>query len=224
LKFRFVFIFFFLVFCFWFFNQSEEGSKISAKNYVQNYIQKIKSFNKLSASSMADSSDSIILEKLRIEAENVGKIDSAPQETEEKLQNWARSMSASDLTALKATAINVKSPQDERFLAVMLMSWSQKPSAAEHLKDIALSRFDPLLINDRGRDFEKILRMQAVDGLSDLPPTKNSLQDIIKYSPETYLVDRAHRNQWALQGNAQKPKAQDEVALEALLKKRNKNN
>ena len=161
--------------------------------------------------------------KLHQEASLIGKIDNAPEDTEERLQNWAKTLNQKDLEQLEATALNIEKPQDDRFLAVMLMGWSDKAEALENLKDIALAKIDPYLSPNRMGDFERVLRMQALDGMLDLPANSENktatLQSIAANTNDTTLADRASRALAALNTGAPTPKQQEEKAYEALLKK-----
>lgn len=164
--------------------------------------------------------------KLHQEASLIARIDSAPENTEERLQVWARSLSADDLKQLEKKALDISQPQDDRFLAVMLMGWSEKVEALDSLEDIALSEIDPFLSPNRMGDFERVLRMQAVDGMLDLPQGPNTvqaLQKIASNTTETSTADRANRALWAQRGDAPAPKEQDKTALEQLLKKPKRN-
>ena len=161
--------------------------------------------------------------KLHQEASLIGRIDSAPDDTEERLQSWAKSLNQKELELLEATALNIEKPQDDRFLAVMLMGWSEKAEALDNLKDIALAKIDPYLSPNRSGDFERVLRMQAVDGMIDLPAQTqvivNTLQAVAAKTDDTTLADRANRALLAMQSGAPTPKEQEEKAYEELLKK-----
>lgn len=175
------------------------------------------------ATKTAEQELSPIEKKLHQEASFIGRIDSAPDDTEERLQNWAKSLNEKDLEQLEATALNIQKPQDDRFLAVMLMGWSEKAEALENLKDVALANIDPYLSPNRMGDFERVLRMQAVDGMLDLPAQSqvvvNTLQAVAAKTNDTTLADRANRALLAMQGGAPTPKEQEEKAYEELLKK-----
>ena len=164
-----------------------------------------------------------IEKKLHQEATLVGRPDTAPDDTEERLQEWAHTLSAKELEQLEQAALNIKKPQDDRFLAVMLMAWSKKAEALEHLKDIALAEIDPFLSPNRMGDFERILRMQAIDGMIDLPAhdehIEKTLQAVVARAGDSSIADRANRALWALRGDAPIPQEQDKKALEELLKK-----
>lgn len=165
--------------------------------------------------------------KLHQEASFVGRIDTAPEDTEERLQEWAHSLSKEELDQLEQAALDVQKPQDDRFLAVMLMAWSQKAEALENLKDIALAEINPFLNPNRKGDFERILRMQAVDGMIDLPVHTqnivNTLRSVAAKTADSTIADRANRALWAATQNAPSPKEQDQKALDELLKKTKEN-
>ena len=164
--------------------------------------------------------------RLRNEASNVGRMDAAPDGTEVRLQEWAQTLSATELEQLEKAALNIEKPQDDRFLAVMLMAWSEKAEALENLKDIALAEIDPFLSPNRLGDFERVLRMQAVDGMIDIPGQgeniARTLQSVAASTADTTIADRAYRALASVQGEAKSPEQQDKEAMEALLKKSKK--
>ena len=200
-------------------------------NLIQELKQKTSLKKEAPATSNAVAGDAkpltAVEEKLRQEASLVGRMDSAPEDTEERLQKWAHTLSKEELEQLEETALDIKKPQDDRFLAVMLMAWSEKAEALENLKDIALAEIDPYLTPNRRGDFERILRMQAVDGMIDLPVhTQNiakTLQSVAANTGDSTIADRANRALSALHEEAQSPKEQDKAALEKLLKKPKRN-
>lgn len=165
--------------------------------------------------------------KLHQEAALVARLDSAPDDTEQRLQDWAHTLSTKELEQLEQAALNTQKPQDDRFLAVMLMAWSKKAEALENLKDIALSEIDPFLSPNRMGEFERILRMQAIDGMIDLPAhdehIERTLQAVVARTGDSSIADRANRALWALRGAAPIPEEQDRKALEELLKKPKRN-
>jgi hypothetical protein len=159
--------------------------------------------------------------KLAEESLRIAQIDEKPNETEQRLRVWAESLTTEDLRDLATHARNSRENQDRRFLATLLMGWSQKAAALEFLVDLAKSSLDPLTGPQRFGDFERVLRMQAVDGILELPmaPTQvmNALQAILNHSDQAAVVDRAQRALWFLQGMAPTPTQQDLRALKELI-------
>jgi hypothetical protein len=185
---------------------------------------KIKSPQRIIAS---ESSELSVMEKqLHHEATLIAQVDSDPEETEVRLKDWAHTLNEKDLNELKTMALNTEVPQDDRFLAVMLMGWSDQLAALENLKDIVLAEIDPYLNPNRKGDFERALRMQAIDGMISLPAhaqiLATSLQNVIAKTNEAALADRANRALASINGHAPKPAEQDQAALDELLKKSKK--
>ena len=158
--------------------------------------------------------------KLRQEASHVSRMDAAPDDTEFRLQDWAHTLSAAELEQLEKAALDIQKPQDDRFLAVMLLAWSEKTEALENLKDIALSEIDPFLSPNRLGDFERVLRMQAVDGMLDIPVQgeniAKTLQSVAASTADTTIADRAYRALASVQDEVKTPKEQDEEALKRI--------
>jgi hypothetical protein len=214
---RIAFLLILILGAFWFLSQkapilkAQLASQNSSKKSQTSESQVSKNLNSSSPLSL----------KLREESLKIGKVDGDPEETEKKLQAWARSLSSDDLKELALQAISLDVPQDTRFLAVMLLGWSEKFEALSHLTDIALAEIDPFLSPNRSGDFERILRMQAVDGILKLPisaqDSERSLSSIAARSGQSSLVDRAHRALWALRGQALQPSEQDQEALGKVL-------
>lgn len=166
--------------------------------------------------------------KFHQEVVAISQVDESPEKTEERLKNFSKDLKATEIQALYLSILDMKRPQDERFLAVTLLSWSQKPEVGLLLENIALSEIDPFLSTGRHAEFENVLRMKAVEGLADLPLSEvehqRHLQNIVRKTANAQVSDRAQRSLWALAGAADKPEIQDEKALVELLEKSTKPN
>lgn len=164
--------------------------------------------------------------QLKVAAEKIAHLDSDPQKTEEELKAFSKNLEPADVQKLFKIALNRESPQDLRFLSVMLLGWSEFEGASQLLEDIATEDIDPFLSPDRQGDFESVLRMQAVEGLEGLSlgssQHQKHLQNIISKSSSTLVIDRAQRALWASAGNADSPREQDEKALKKVLEKSEK--
>lgn len=162
-------------------------------------------------------------QKIHTEVNLISQIDANPEATEERLKDLSRHLHDTELKALYESSLNHEKSQDERFLSVMLLAWSEKPEAGQLLENIALTESDPYLDSGRNADFESVLRMKAVEGLHDLPLSskehQNHLQNIIQKSSNSQVVDRAQRALWASAGEAERPEKQDEKALQEVLEK-----
>lgn len=207
-----------LIGVFWIFDQKTPSLKTKLSSPV--FKDRINESNRKNTHLISKTS---LTDQLQKEALNIGKVDSNPAETEKKLQDWARSLNLQELRELAGQALNLNLPQDTRFLAVMLLGWSEKLESLNPLMDIALAEIDPYLSPNRSGDFERILRMQALDGILNLPlsssDAESSLTTISSRSSQSVVVDRAQRGLWFLRGQAQKPAEQDHEALTRILKR-----
>lgn len=145
-----------------------------------------------------------------------------PIHAEIELREHAQKLNPSDFPLLQKMALDRNEKQDQRFVAVTLLALSNQIQSADYLKNIALTPIDPYLSVGPNADFEKVLRMRAVEGLGEIPLNSNELSNylsqIISSSDITLIIDRAHRLNLAYQGLAPTPEQQDQEALKKLLR------
>ena len=159
--------------------------------------------------------------EFKVESEKIGQVDANPESTHNRLKNWAILLSKADLVKLKKMALNPQSPQDDRALSVYLLSLSNREESLSELGDIARNPI-PDNPNPRIKEFELILRRQAVEGLVR-PEQKalsvSELKNTIEHSAEPWIVDGSQRGLLSLEGQVEPIQTQDEKALEKLLKR-----
>ena len=152
----------------------------------------------------------------------IAALNDDPVQTEIELHKHAQKLSPNDFPLLQKMALDRNEKQDQRFVAVTLLALSNQIQSADHLKNIALTPIDPYLSVGPNADFEKVLRMRAVEGLGEIPLNSNELSNylsqIISSSDITLIVDRAQRLNLAYQGLAPTPEQQDQEALKKLLR------
>ena len=152
---------------------------------------------------------------------DIGKIQNDPVVAELRMRTAAQDLPKSDYSVLEKIILDTGLNQDDRFVALTLLTWSNNANVASTLVKIATSGFDPVLNPNQKSDFEKILRMSAVEGLSEIPlqPFKRIqyLNQILVQTELEPIVDRAMRSLWAEQKLAMSVVDQDKEALKKLL-------
>lgn len=161
---------------------------------------------------------------LKEEAQNLSRLHEDPTSIELGLRERALQLTKAQLLELKDFSLDSRHDQDQRFLAVTLLAWSNQAEAAPHLEAIASSEYDAILNPDRLGDFEKVLRLRATEGLGEIS-IPNELrsqlaQHILAKSPYPVIADRTHRLLWSQQGLAPKPEEQDLEALGKMIQKK----
>ncbi|MEN0059498.1 MAG: hypothetical protein AAGB31_11735 [Bdellovibrio sp.] len=160
---------------------------------------------------------------LKQESAKLAQVQEDPAKVEQSLRQQARQLTLPQLQLLRERSLDLDVAEDERFLALTLIAWSEQREARSLLEQISLVPVDPFLSPGRKGDFERVLRMQAVEGLQDLALSstelQNSLRHIISRSGEAMTTDRAHRLLWSSQQRAPSPQEQDKAALKKLLQR-----
>lgn len=129
------------------------------------------------------------------ESLKVGKPDSNPQKSFEKLQAVARGLKRMDVENLKKTALNNELNNDRRFMSVYLLTLADNASTAPALMSIAL---DPLTIQDMSSRLyaeELMIRTQALQGLAKYQPNEGEgpLHQYLQKQDNSFLADQARR-------------------------------
>lgn len=188
---------------------------------LPNSILKIKSESRQREKKTNTPLDPNFKKTFAMRAHQLAQIQEDPSKVELELRDFARSLSRENLKELAELAADIRNNQDERFLAVTLIMWSKNPESSSQLIEIASLDFDPMLSPGRAGDFERILRMLAVEGLLEVPGSNQEkqvwAQKILSKTTLTEVSDRTHRLLWSLEGRAQSPAQQDETALTKLL-------
>lgn len=155
--------------------------------------------------------------RLKRESIKAGKIDESPQKTEQELFEFSQKLSLAELKQLKELAVSVDGDGDERSLAAYLLSLNRSKESIAIVEDIVLQSV-PDLHEPRRNDFEYAVRAQILENLEANPhqqETHEALNQIVKRSESTFLVDRAQRIRSYRSNKTPSLKEQD---LEALKK------
>jgi len=158
-------------------------------------------------------------QQLKAESNLIGQTTEHIEETEKRLQQMADNLDAYQLNYLKSVVMDLNQAGDERALAIELLSRNTSNTAAQILKEFALS-------NDRGlrgvaKDQEIVFKAQAIEGIAAQPEKSLALQYLSEISRKTdsaFLNDRALRAQAVIKDNVQSLEKQDQKALEKLVK------
>ena len=155
------------------------------------------------------------------EAQRISNLQSDPKAVEQKMDQLARSMNALDLKKLEVIMQNKNEEGDERAMAVELISRSKTPEAMDALKDFVLTRENSAGENwTRNREFESVLRAQAIEGIAAFPQKQLALTYLNSMAgqiDESFLKDRIVRSEESLKGRAPTTQQQDEAALKQLV-------
>lgn len=202
--------------------KQESTSKASIQNLTK--VDTYSSHEKLNTQSSLSKQESKVVsfeQEFRREAEQISQVDPEPEKTATRLKSWALLLAKEDLKKLTDLALTTNSAGDDRALAVYVLSLSNRPESIENLGEIARKPI-PENLNPRAKEFELVLRMQAVEGMTK-PEQKTlsvaELQKTIQSSPEAWVVDRSQRALPSLNGKVASPAAQDQAALESLLRR-----
>ena len=129
------------------------------------------------------------------ESLNVGRPDTNPKRSFERLKAVAKSLRSKDIDTLKHTALNNELDNDRRFLSVYILALAETAAVAPALMSIAL---DPLTIQDMSSQRyaeELMIRTQALEGLANYQPASGHgpLQKYLEKQDNAFLADQARR-------------------------------
>lgn len=160
-------------------------------------------------------------EKFKEEAVQISKIQSDPDLAQTRMKELAAAMTTKDVQDLYEIISDDKNNGDQRALAVELLSIKNDTTSL-----IALQNFvaNDKTINgikwDRKKEFETILRAQAVESIAAYPQKDIALSTLSYLQhkvDERFLNDRIGRAAANLKDNAPALQQQDDAALKKLL-------
>ena len=128
-----------------------------------------------------------------------------PNAAEEKIQSLAATLTNQDLNQLSEVMANKNSLGDQRAMAVELLSRSRSVAAIKKLEDF-IKDHDDTLKWSRSREFESVLRAQAIEGIAAFPQKDfaiSSLTSLDTKISESFLKDRIRRSVASLKNQAQ---------------------
>lgn len=156
------------------------------------------------------------------QAQQIGQVQNDPESAEIELKTLARQMQPSDIKRMRQIAEDVKVNGDDRALAVELLGRNQTSQALHELADFVVNQEN--MTGDqawsRSREFETVLRAQAVEGIGIYPERSTAdsiLQEVGNKVSDAFVKDRIARTRASLRGAAPTPEQQDEQALRKLV-------
>ncbi len=158
-------------------------------------------------------------EKLSQVSAEVGQLQSNPDEAEQKIQSLASTLTARDLNSLSNVISDKNAVGDQRAMAVELLSRHHSVEALKKLEQFVQDHDDSGTWS-REREFESVLRAQAVEGIAAFPQKDLAITSLTQLNPlisESFLKDRISRSVANLKNQAPSAEKQDEDALEKLV-------
>ncbi|MCB0367403.1 MAG: hypothetical protein H6624_00705 [Bdellovibrionaceae bacterium] len=141
-----------------------------------------------------DSTSALALnEFVKKEATLVGQPDQDPQETLLRLKTVAGQLGQEQFERLKALALDLSLPGDERFLSAYLLSLNQTEASMSSLKSLALAPLPKSKMDARLYDQEIMIRGQALEGLAQSTKAKEHLTDFLRHQDNVPLAEHAQR-------------------------------
>lgn len=155
------------------------------------------------------------------QAQQIGQIQNDPASVELELKTLSKQMLPKDIKHMREIAEDTKNSGDDRALAIELLSRNQTADALDELAGFIARHEKSAGQNwNRAREFETILRAQAIEGIGIYPEhatAESVLQKIDEKISESFLKDRIARTRASLKGIAPTPDQQDEQALRKLV-------
>ena len=161
------------------------------------------------------------IDKFKKEAAQIAKIQTNPDEADARIQRLASQMRPQDVDSMYEVISNDKINGDQRALAVELLTVKNDTTSLMALQNFVANNKN---INgkewDRKKEFETVLRAQAVEGISAYPQKDIALSTLTYLQHKvdnTFLAERIGRatNELTVQGRTQRQ--QDEEALKKLV-------
>lgn len=155
------------------------------------------------------------------EAEQIGKLQADPETAQARMRALAAKMNQQDVEDMYEVISDDRNNGDQRALAVELLSIKNDTASL-----IALQNFvaNNTTVNgtkwDRKKEFETVLRAQAVESIAAYPQKDialSTLSFLQSKVDESFLVDRINRAAANLSGKASPLNQQDEAALKQLV-------
>ena len=160
-----------------------------------------------------------LTEKLSRVSAEVGQLQENPEEVERKIQSMASTLTQQDLNSLSNVISDKKAVGDQRAIGVELLSRHHSVEALKKLEQFVQDH-DESGAWSREREFESVLRAQAVEGIAAFPQKDLAISSLTQLNPrvsESFLKDRINRSVASLKNQAPSAEKQDEDALEKLV-------
>lgn len=140
-----------------------------------------------------------------------------PTEELKAIKSQAENLSETEIQRLASDAVNPQTNQDLRFKSVYLLAHNGNVSLV--LKEIIKTPI-PENINERERDFEHILRAQAIEGIEngyEKNISREVLHELMQTTDNAFLLDRLTRAKNSLEGISDSSEVQDNKELEKII-------
>lgn len=194
--------------------QTNKNIAFQKKNSISGKIQPqvIKKNEEITSKSSFDS-------RFNQAADEISQLQIHPEETEKKLQDLAGEMSSEDVKKIAQVMTNPNINGDQRSMAVEILSRHQTVESLKQLEDFILQH-DETTKWSRSREFESVLRAQAIEGIAAFPQKDLALSSLMALDPkldEAFLKDRIQRSMAGLRSENQSSEKQDNEALSKLV-------
>ncbi|MGE4234718.1 MAG: hypothetical protein AB7F43_15520 [Bacteriovoracia bacterium] len=199
--------------------QNEKKNSVSAKN--ENKTNSVLPVDAVAVLAQRREAEAVFAEKFKAEVSQIAQLQSDPENVQKRLQALSKTMSSQDVQALYEIISNDKNDGDQRALAVEILSLRNDAASLNVLQNFVASNNT---VNgtkwDRSKEFETVLRAQAVESIAAFPQKEiaiSTLSFLKSKVDESFLSDRIGRATAYLQGLAPTPEDQDDAALKKLL-------
>lgn len=154
------------------------------------------------------------------DAQKISQLKASPKVIDEKFDRLAKSMDSFELKKLSLLIGDQNADSEQRAMAVELLARSKSAESMKILRDFVAADKTPVSATwNPNREYESVLRAQAIEGIATYPKKElalsylNSLSDMVN---ESFLKDRISRSEESLKGRASAP-IQDESVLKQLV-------
>lgn len=163
----------------------------------------------------------VFVEKFKAEAAQIGKIQNNPAAAQARLKKLAEKMRPSDVVGMYDVISNDKANADQRALAVELLALKNDTTSMMALQNFVANKKNVNGQNwDQKKEFETVLRAQAVEGIAAYPEREialSTLSYLQQKVDQKFLSDRISRVSMGLMYEAKPVIQQDEEALKKLV-------
>lgn len=158
--------------------------------------------------------------EFKAESRNIAELQDNPQAVEIKMNQMAQSMKSEEIRQLASVIKNKNQEGDQRAMAVELLSRNNSLDALNTLSDFVVESSEGLRPDSNDKEFESVLKAQAIEGISTYPQKDialNYLNQLAQKVDESFLKDRIFRSRENLLGRAPAVNEQDEKALKQFV-------
>ncbi len=185
--------------------------------WVYLYLKNTPGVLAVPTSSLPEPTSNKDVASLTNQIQNLPAIAHTPAEELKAIKTQAEKLSETEIQRLASDAVNPQANQDQRFKSVYLLAHNGNASLI--LKEIIKTPI-PENINERDRDFEHILRAQAIEGIEngfEKNISRQVLHDLMQTTDNAFLLDRLSRAKNSLEGMSDSSEVQDNKELEKII-------